>query len=163
MKIVSGGQSGVDRAALDAAIALGLAYGGWCPRGGWAEDFPDPPGLLEHYPLLVETPDADPAERTRWNVRDSDATLILVDRNGTAASRGTQLANTAADELGKPWLVLDVSAADSRARLLAWLAEIRPDILSVGGPRESEALGIYEETRALLEAVLGAKQGSRSA
>ena len=46
MKVTSGGQSGVDRAALDAAIACGIDYGGWCPRGGWAEDFPSPPGVL---------------------------------------------------------------------------------------------------------------------
>jgi hypothetical protein len=71
MKIVSGGQSGVDRAALDVAIARGIPYGGWCPKGGWAEDMPAPPGLLAHYPHLRETPSADPAERTAWNVRDS--------------------------------------------------------------------------------------------
>jgi hypothetical protein len=154
MKIVSGGQSGVDRAALDTAISLGIDYGGWCPRGGWAEDFPDPPGLLAHYPLLRETPSAEPAERTRWNVRDSDATLILVDSGGMAVSGGTQLANAVVDELGKPRLTLDVAAPDSRERLKAWLTAIQPVVLSVGGPRESEAPGIYAKARALLEPVL---------
>ena len=66
MKIVCGGQSGVDRAALDAAIAAGVPHGGWCPAGGWAEDFPDPPGLRAAYPALRPTPSADPAERTDW-------------------------------------------------------------------------------------------------
>lgn len=154
MKILSGGQSGVDRAALDAAIALGLDYGGWCPKGGWAEDFPDPPGVLSRYPLLGETPGAEPAERTRWNVRDSDASLILVDRGGTAVSGGTQLATAVAEELGRPWLALDVAAPDSEARLLAWLGTVKPTVLSIGGPRESEAPGIYEKARALLEAAL---------
>jgi hypothetical protein len=72
----------VDRAALDVGIALGLRQGGWCPSGGWAEDMPGPPGLLAHYPALKETPAIDPVQRTRWNVRDSDRTLILVDRRG---------------------------------------------------------------------------------
>ena len=60
--ILSGGQSGVDRAALDAAIERGLGYRGWCPKGGWAEDLQEPPGLLAQYPHLRETPQADPAE-----------------------------------------------------------------------------------------------------
>ncbi len=76
--VVSGGQSGVDRAALDTAVELGLPYGGWCPRGGWAEDLTEPPGLLARYPRLRATPGSEPAQRTRWNVRDSDATLILL-------------------------------------------------------------------------------------
>ena len=77
MKLISGGQTGVDRAVLDVAIERGLAYGGWCPKGGWAEDFPKPPGLLAKYPQLAETPLADPAQRTEWNVRDADACMIM--------------------------------------------------------------------------------------
>jgi hypothetical protein len=72
LRIVSGGQTGVDRAALDVAVALGMPYCGWCPRGGWAEDMPEPPGVLARYPRLEETPSEDPAQRTRWNVRDSE-------------------------------------------------------------------------------------------
>src|SRR5581483_11936953 len=64
VKILSGGQTGVDRAALDAAITRGLPCGGWCPKGGWAEDMPGPPGLLALYPMLQETPLGDPAQRT---------------------------------------------------------------------------------------------------
>ena len=69
MKLLSGGQSGVDRAVLDVALARGIAYGGWCPRGGWAEDFPEPPGLLARYPKL---------RRRRSPIRRSA-------RNGTCA------------------------------------------------------------------------------
>src|SRR5689334_1820959 len=103
--IVSGGQSGVDRAALDVANELQIPYAGFCPRGGWAEDFPQPPGLLARYPLLRETPLADPAQRTEWNVRESDAVLILVDRCGLAASEGTVLAQTLAARERKPLML----------------------------------------------------------
>src|SRR6185312_7990938 len=88
-RIISGGQTGVDRAALDVAIELGIAYGGWCPKGGWAEDMPNPPGLLAVYPSLRETPDADPIQRTHWNVRDSDRLLVLTERAGVSVSKGT--------------------------------------------------------------------------
>jgi putative molybdenum carrier protein len=90
MKIFSGGQTGVDRAALDVAIERGLPWGGWCPKGGWAEDFPGAPGLLSKYPHLRETPLAHPRQRTEWNVRDCDAALIVVDGLGVAISIGTR-------------------------------------------------------------------------
>jgi hypothetical protein len=107
-RLISGGQSGVDRAALDFAIARGIPYGGWCPRGGWAEDHPRPPGLLAPYPALRETPSADPAQRTRWNVRDSAATLIL-DLPCREGSAGTEATEAAAIELGRPLLRLGVN------------------------------------------------------
>jgi hypothetical protein len=158
LMIISGGQSGVDRAALDAAEALGLPYGGWCPHGGWAEDLPMPPGLLAKYPLLRETPSRDPAQRTEWNVRDSDASLILVDAGGVSVSRGTALAQKLAAKYGKPLLVAEASAPDAAARITAWLdalsakhADETPFRLAVGGPRESEAQGIYGRARAVLE------------
>jgi Circularly permutated YpsA SLOG family len=151
MKIISGGQTGVDRAALDTAIALGFAYGGWCPRGGWAEDLRTPPGLLARYPLLRETPSKDPASRTRWNVRDSDRTLILHDARGLAASRGTALTLRLAEQYDKPHLVVDVDQADAADRIAEWLANAKGAIvLNVAGPRESGAPGIYEKTRAAL-------------
>jgi Circularly permutated YpsA SLOG family len=151
MTIITGGQSGVDRAALDTAVEFGLDYGGWCPKGGWAEDMREPPGLLARYPKLKETPSADPAERTEWNVRDSDATLILVARSGLAASGGTQLATNTAGKLAKPTLTLDVDDPTAPARLKAWLAKVKPARLGIGGPRESEAPGIYEKARRVLE------------
>src|SRR6478672_329462 len=79
LTIVSAGQTGVDRAALDVAIELGIAYRGWCPKGGWAEDRPSPPGVLALYPGLGETPHADPRQRTEWNVRDCDRLMVLVE------------------------------------------------------------------------------------
>src|ERR1700733_1837307 len=102
MILLSGGQSGVDRAVLDSALALGLDYGGWGPQGGWAEDFPDPPGVLAKYPKLKETPLADPAQRTEWNVRDADACLIIVDAGGIDISRGTALARELAPRYRQP-------------------------------------------------------------
>src|SRR5947209_2719151 len=71
-KIISGGQTGADRAALDIAINLGIPHGGWCQRGRLAED-----GFIDERYQLTETPDADPAQRTEWNLRDSDGTVIF--------------------------------------------------------------------------------------
>jgi hypothetical protein len=156
VKIVSGGQTGVDRAALDAAMALGLPYGGWCPRGGWAEDCPTPPGLLASYPGLKETPSKDPARRTRLNVRDSDRTLILVDASGPTTSRGTALTLRLAGRYGRPHLLVDLDRSDAIDRIRAWLAEAGPDLtLNVAGPRESGAPGIYAKARAALMVVFG--------
>ncbi len=155
MKIVTGGQTGVDRAALDVAVARGIAYGGWCPRGGWAEDFPEPPGVCTKFPQLVETPLADPAQRTAWNIRDSDAVLILVGDTGTSVSAGTALAKRLAESQGKPTLVIDLSQTDAVTRASGWLEAQRVRFgaglrLGVGGPRESEAPGIYDRTHAFL-------------
>jgi Circularly permutated YpsA SLOG family len=159
LKIIAGGQSGVDRAALDAAIALGLPYGGWCPRGGWAEDFPRPPGLLARYPQLKETPSSDPAQRTEWNIRDADATLILLAAGGLAASPGTALGRALAEKYGKPLLVVDVDEERAVAVARAWLhgliaAHKGTFTLGVGGPRESEARGIYKRAGEVVRQVL---------
>ncbi len=151
VRIVSGGQTGPDRAALDVALRLGIGYGGWCPRGGAAEDLPRAPGLLARYPALRETPARDPAVRTAWNVRDSDATLVL--RPDGCASQGTDLTTRAARDLGRPLLV---TTPDSVAEIARWLAGFGPDlVLNVAGPRESEAPGLYAAARATLLAVLG--------
>lgn len=157
MTIISGGQSGVDRAALDAAVARGIPYGGWCPHGGWAEDFPDPPGVRARYPMLQETLSADPAQRTEWNVRDSDACLILVAAGGASVSPGTVLTEALAARYAKPLLVADLSAADVVERITGWLAAVLAGHalgtsfrLMVGGPRESEAPGIYERAKEVL-------------
>ena len=159
MKIISGGQTGVDRAALDVAIERGLPWGGWCPKGGWAEDLPDPPGLLNKYPGLRETPSSQPEERTEWNVRDSDAMLIIADRKGLSISKGTMRAQEWADRYDKPLLVIDVGQPDAAAQVAQWLRAQRERFgaqmtLGVGGPRESEAPGIYASTRVLMASVL---------
>jgi len=156
MKIVSGGQTGVDRAALDAAIENGLSYRGWCPRGGWAEDLPEPPGLLAVYPQLRATPQADPAQRTEWNVRDSSGLMVLVDRHGLAVSKGTERALAYAERLGKPHIVIELDRDGTVAQAQGWLAERQgPFDLCIGGPRESEAPGIYTKARSFLRALLG--------
>ncbi len=159
MKIISGGQTGVDRAALDVAIERGMAWGGWCPKGGWAEDLPDPPGLLNKYPKLRETPFSQPEQRTEWNVRDSDAILIIIDRQGLAVSKGTGRAQEWADNYGKPFFVIDAGQPDASAQVAQWLQAQRRRFgahmtLGVGGPRESEAPGIHKSTRLLLASVL---------
>jgi Circularly permutated YpsA SLOG family len=155
-RVISGGQSGVDRAALDSAIELGLPYGGWCPHGGWAEDLNEPPGLLALYPHLRATPALDPAQRTRWNVRDSDATLILVPGGRAQAGSGTALTIAAAGELCRPIAVIDLDEAALRERAPALLAELPPGaVLNVAGPRESGVPGIYRSAREVLTALLG--------
>jgi hypothetical protein len=159
MKIISGGQSGVDRAALDVAIERGMEWGGWCPKGGWAEDFLVPPGLLAKYPHLKETPDKHPLQRTEWNVRDGDAILILTGGQGLSVSIGTQRAHTWAGQHGKPHLVVDASAAEAVRHAKAWLAAQKKRfgphmVLSIGGPRESEAPGIYQQAKGVLTALL---------
>jgi hypothetical protein len=148
-RIVSGGQTGVDRAALEFGRRTGIPIGGWCPAGGRAEDLAEPPGVLATYPELEPTPTADPDERTRWNVRDSDATLVLV-RAGVD-SPGTELTVAVADALGRPCLVADVGDLPS---VRAWLDTLPADaVLNVAGPRESEAPGIGAEAGTLLDRV----------
>jgi hypothetical protein len=147
---VSGGQTGADRAALDAALAAGVPYGGWCPRGGWAEDLPVPPGVLARYPRLRPTPDRDPRTRTLWNVRDSDASLVLR-LAGDVPSAGTRLTVATAERLGRPVLVAE---AGDVGLVLGWLAERTPATLNVAGPRESEQPGLYAAARRTLEVVL---------
>lgn len=153
MIIVSGGQTGVDRAALDVAVALGVAYAGWCPKGGLAEDFQDPPGLRAVYPALVETPTPQFSERTRWNVRDSEATLVLTMGDALERSGGTRVALAYARKLGRPTLVVDVEGTTSPATVRAFLDRFRS--VNVAGPRESGAPGIYAVATRVLTAALG--------
>jgi hypothetical protein len=155
-RVVSGGQSGVDRAALDVAVGLGIPYGGWCPRDGWAEDLIAPPGLLARYPELRPTPGGEPEQRTRWNVRDSDATLILVFGRAPEPGSGTGLTLATAAELGRPLAVVDLGAADAREQASGLLGGLPPGAaLNVAGPRESGAPGIYGRAREVLSELLG--------
>ena len=149
-KIVSGGQTGADRAALDFARANGLDVGGWVPKGRFAEDGRIP----EHYLGLLEADSADPAVRTALNVRDSDATLIL--SHGLLAG-GSLLTLQEATRTERPVLHLDldqVSTASAAAQLRRWLATVRPRILNVAGPRASEDPRIASATEAVLRAAL---------
>jgi len=165
LKIITGGQTGVDRAALDVAVAHGVPYGGWCPRGGWAEDLPHPPGLLAKYPGLQETPLADPAQRTEWNVREAAAVMILTDAGEVSLSKGTALARALAEQYRKPLIVVDLRDRDAVAAAMAWLATIRNAAgevlrLGVGGPRESEVSGIYQRASEFLRALFGAREAA---
>jgi hypothetical protein len=147
----TGGQSGVDRAALDVALARNIEYAGWCPRGGWAEDFPDPPGILARYPHLKETPSSDPDQRTAWNVRDSDATLLILPEHGSVVSPGTVFTRTCAELIFvRPFLEITLTAPSALGASGRWIRDLvairgRDNFtLNVAGPRESEAPGVYQ-------------------
>ena len=105
---------------------------------------------MARYPGLRETPDRDPKQRTEWNVRDSDASLTIV--RADARSPGTMFAIATAERYAKPYLVIDIDAPDAPECIRSWLSKhsaIRA--LSIGGPRESEAPGIYDAVVALLK------------
>lgn len=142
-KLVSGGQSGVDRAALDVALELGIPCGGWCPLGRLAED-----GIIASKYPLIETPNPETSERTRWNVRDSDATLILTKGNPTD---GTGLTIECAQELKKPYLVVTMPGVLDQAKFEQWISINSVKVLNVAGPRESHEPGvIYKLARMCL-------------
>lgn len=137
----SGGQTGVDRAALDAARVVGVPICGWCPQNGWAEDFIEPPGLLSKYPELHETPSSDVAQRTMWNVRDSHATLIVLPES-IREHPGTNLTLETAKSFKRPVLVTD---GKNMIEILSWLGDLGKELtLNVAGPRESEDPGVYD-------------------
>lgn len=154
LTIISGGQTGVDRAALDAAFAVGCPYCGWCPKGGWAEDSPDPPGVRARYPGLLETPEPGPEQRTEWNVRDADSVLILVGAGGVGASKGTAVTLAHAKERGKPLSVIDFDDPNARAQMQTFIRARAGETMCIAGPRESEAPGIYAKVFKLLSCLL---------
>ena len=145
-RIVSGGQTGVDRAALDWAINQRVDHGGWCPHGRRAEDGP----LAARY-RLAETDSPAYAERTKRNVRESDATLLL---NVGPLEGGSLLTQRIAIGAGKPYLVVQVDATDritELRRILEWLGGDAFLVLNVAGPRERSRPGVYARTYALLQ------------
>jgi hypothetical protein len=153
-KIVTGGQSGVDRAALEVALRLGIPCGGWCPAGRRAEDGPIP----GHFPLR-ETPSADYEQRTEWNIRDSDGTLVL---NRGELEGGTLYTAQIAERSGRPLRVVDLDRLADPAEFRAvvagirhWLEENKVGVLNVAGPRESKSPGIGEAAAVFLETLLG--------
>lgn len=161
-RIRSGGQTGVDRAALDAAAATGLRYEGWCPKGGLAEDFCEPPGLVARYPCLTETPCADPEQRTEWNVRDSAMTVILVP-HAQFRSPGTNFTITCAKKLGKPCTVIHYLDAHAQEQLTRIIVSLNEDAsVNIAGPRESEHKGAYALCLPLLTRAFGALRGAKS-
>jgi hypothetical protein len=145
VRIVSGGQTGVDRAALDVALTLGIPCGGWVPRGRRAEDGRVP----RRYPMR-ECASSAYEVRTRLNVRDSDATLVLTRGR---PSGGTLLTMHLAGQLTRPCLLVDLDAPPEPAAIGEWLRTNEVKVLNVAGPRESSARGIHGEAMALLLAV----------
>ena len=135
-KIVSGGQTGVDRAALDFALEHDIPHGGWCPRGRLAED-----GPIESGYELKETPDAEYWQRTEWNVRDSDGTVIF--SVSAELTGGSALTRDLALAYGKPCLhlskQLDGEAAPIRLREFIQRHGIK--VLNLAGPRLSTEPG----------------------
>ena len=142
LKIISGGQTGVDRAALDAAIESGVEHGGWCPRGRRAED-----GAIPDLYQLAETPSTDYRQRTEWNVRDADATLIIYRHS---LSAGTALTCKHARAMRKPFMLVDTEKPFTTSAILDWLGQHRVQTLNVAGPRQSSAASIYPVAYALI-------------
>jgi hypothetical protein len=171
IQIRTGGQSGVDRAALKVAVERQLPYGGWCPRGGWAEDRPSPPGIRNDYPQLIETPSAVPQQRTAWNVRDSHLTLILYRgdagdwRTGNSPQLETGSIGTwftlqcALFVFERPCLIVKPDEA-AVGTVVDWLKQVSRSlhleglILNVAGPRENQDPGIEQVAHKFLSTVL---------
>ncbi|MFO1519669.1 MAG: putative molybdenum carrier protein [bacterium] len=145
-KVVSGGQTGVDRAALDAAMELQIPCGGFCPRGRLAED-----GKIPEKYLLQETKTEVYEERTRKNVADSDGTLVFTRGQ---ASGGTAYTIETALTSGKPVWIVDLEKPFSLQEIAEWMDRNFVRTLNVAGPRESGAPGIYEEAKAILKRIL---------
>jgi Circularly permutated YpsA SLOG family len=145
-KIISGGQTGADRAALDFAIARGSPHGGWCPRGRLAED-----GTIPARYQLVETPSPDYAERTEWNVRDSDGTVIF--SIAAVLTGGSKQTADLARQQRKPCLHLarERDGAIAGRKLVEFLEEHAIKVLNVAGPRQSQEPGAAAFTRETLE------------
>jgi hypothetical protein len=167
LQIRTGGQTGVDRAALRLAVERHIPYGGWCPRGGRAEDMTEPPGLLKEFPGLTEAPSAAPEQRTAWNVRDSHLTLILY--RGDAAeeerfvkeSRGTWFTWRCAVEVFlRPCRIVNPDHASAVETASEWIERVahglalEEAILNVAGPRQSEDEALAVAAHPFLGAVL---------
>lgn len=149
VELRSGGQSGADRGAMDAARECGIRVSGWCPAGGWAEDLPVAPGVRALYPQMVETPSRDVIQRTEWNIRDSTCCIVF-NTSTQGTSPGTDAGNVFYEKYGTPNLELLLDGPDSLEvqidRACAWLEELDDDaiVLGFGGPRASEYPGIYD-------------------
>ena len=145
-RIVSGGQTGVDRGALDAAISLGLEHGGWCPRGRLAED-----GVIPRQYRLRQTKSADYPTRTEQNVLDSDGTLILYRQR---LYGGTELTRRLAEKHGKPYFLVDLEQTVDLQPVRRWIDDQSIAVLNVAGPRESSWPGITREACEFMAALL---------
>jgi len=149
MKIVSGGQTGVDRAALDAAIECNINAGGWCPDGRKAEDG----RIADHYPL-TELPGAGYRKRTLKNVQDSDGTVIIY---FSELSGGTKLTIDFCIKEKKPYVLIDanrLSETQAAQEIIEFIAEFKIQTLNVAGPRASNQELAYPYTKAVISNTL---------
>ncbi len=148
-KIISGGQTGVDRAALDFAIENNIPHGGWCPKGRIAED-----GTIAERYQLQETPSSIYSERTLWNVRDSDATLIITLDEPYG---GTLMTQQFAEQLYRPYFVFDFNKNSDPLEIHDWLMNNEIKLLNIAGPRASKFPQIYQLTYDLLKKIFKGK------
>ncbi|MCG7374097.1 putative molybdenum carrier protein [Pseudomonas luteola] len=148
VQIISGGQTGADRAGLDWAIDHGIDHGGWCPQGRLATD-----GRIDGRYNLMETQSSGYRQRTRRNIESSDATLIFT--LGPLVG-GSLLTYTLAKKLAKPFVVYQLATNDdSQLRNVQdWLKEKGPRIINVAGPSESRNPEIYQAVYDSLDCVL---------
>ena len=144
-KIVSGGQTGVDRAALDTAISLNIVHGGWCPKNRKAED-----GTIHPKYNLKETETEDYSERTKLNIRDSDATIILLMTDLSEIRDGTILTAEEAHATGKSLLLVDIRKASAIEETASWINTQQISVLNIAGPRESQSPQIYNASESFL-------------
>lgn len=148
-RVISGGQTGVDRAALDAALDLGIPVGGFCPKGRLAED-----GVIPaHYPLAELATESYPA-RTSKNIEHSDGTLLLFLGIIGYGSRGSQLAVRLCRERSKPLCKMDLGRQPCAETVRRWIEIYSVSVLNVAGNRESGAPGIGAKAKAFLLEVL---------
>ena len=162
IKIISGGQTGVDRAALDAAIKSNITLGGWCPKGRKAED-----GIIDSQYPLQETPSSNYRQRTEWNVRDSDGTLIITWGTPTG---GTLLTTRLAQKLKKPLIIIDMNNQiknegqqtftnnngfiqgnkSAYVQIIDWIKYHNIQTLNIAGPRQPTNKNIYNQAYTFL-------------
>lgn len=141
-KIVSGGQTGTDRAGLDAAMEAGIPVGGYCPKGRLAEDGRVP----DQYPLVELTKGGYPV-RTEKNVVESDGTLII---NVGKVTGGTKFTLDCAKKHGKPYLIIQLDDEPKHEDVLRWIELFDIQVMNVAGPRESKCPGVYDRAKAFL-------------
>lgn len=138
-KIISGGQTGVDRAALDVAILKKIEHGGYCPKGRMAED-----GVIEDKYQLIPTESEDVSFRTKKNIEESDGTLVFLSKPLSEINDGTKLTIDYAKSLSKPLLIVCLDKCEGvESRFYNWLLQNNISVLNIGGPRASSEVGIY--------------------